>query len=92
MFAFAAAFDGHGVEAGAVHFVTQALPSLVVLAVLAVAWRRQRLGAALFLALAIAYVVLAWGRFPLSTYLVIAGPMVLTAALFMADWKFRVGR
>jgi len=27
-----------------------------------------------------------WGRFPLSVYLVIAGPLALTGVLFLASW------
>jgi hypothetical protein len=37
----------------------------------------------------LAYVVISWGQFPLSTYLVMAGPMLLVAGLFLADWKHR---
>ena len=91
IFAFAGLSGGHGVGAGLVHFLTQIIPALVVLAVLAIAWRRQRLGAALFLGLAAAYVATSWGRFPLSVYVVIAGPMVATAGLFLLDWRHRRG-
>jgi hypothetical protein len=94
LFAFGALADaeGHGVGAAAVHFITQLLPCALVLAALAVAWRRQRSGAAIFLGFAVAYVTLAWGRFPVSTYLIIAGPMVITAGLFLADWRYGARR
>lgn len=87
VFAFAAAADGHGTQATVVHFVTQLVPTLLVLAALGVAWRWPRAGAALFLAMSLAYVVVAWGRFPVSTYVVITAPMLLTAALFLAEWR-----
>lgn len=86
IFAFAGFADNHGVGAGVVHFLTQIIPALVVLAVLAIAWRRQLVGAALFLGLAIAYVATSWGRFPFSVYVVIAGPMVTMAGLFLLNW------
>ena len=93
VFAFAGFSDalrqGHGLRAGLVHFATAIPPALTLLLVLAVAWRWQRVGAALFAASAVAYVATAWGQFPLSTYLVIAGPMLLVAGLFLADWKYR---
>jgi hypothetical protein len=91
IFAFAGLTGGHGVSAGVVHFLTQIIPALIVLAVLAIAWRRQPIGAALFLALAIAYVATSWGRFPFSVYVLIAGPMVLMAGLFLLEWRHRQG-
>jgi hypothetical protein len=59
IFAFAGFTDGHGVGAGVVHVLTQIIPALVVLVVLAIAWRRQPIGAALFLGLPVAYVATA---------------------------------
>ena len=81
--------EGHGLRAGLLHFVVSIPPALVVLLVLGVAWRWQRVGAALFAVLAIAYIGTSWGQFPISTYVVIAGPMLIVAALFLADWKYR---
>jgi hypothetical protein len=89
VFAFAGFTEGHGLRASFVHFATSIPPTLVVLVSLAIAWRWQRVGAGLFCGMALAYVATSWGQFPLSTYLVIAGPMLLVAALFLADWKFR---
>jgi hypothetical protein len=93
VFAFAglaeALAEGHGLRAGLIHFAVSLPPTLVILLVLGVAWRWQRVGAAAFTGLAIAYVATSWGQFPISTYVVIAGPMLLVAALFLADWKYR---
>lgn len=60
------------------------IPSLLVLAILAIAWKREWVGAVLFIALGLSYVVWTWGRFPPSTYFAIAGPLVLIGALFLA--------
>jgi len=30
-----------------------------------------------------------WGKFPVSTYLIIAGPLFLIAILFWLNWKDR---
>jgi hypothetical protein len=91
LFAFGAVTEGHGLRASTIHFVMSLLPTLVVLLSLAIAWRWEWVGASLFLGLAVAYVGVSWGRFPLSTYLVIAGPMILVALLFLAHWRYPVG-
>jgi len=56
------------------------VPAGLVLIVTAIAWKREVLGAILFMGLAVAYVCMTWGRFPIATYVIIAGPPVLIAA------------
>ncbi len=65
------------------------IPTFFILIVLFVSWRREWIAAILYAALAVLYVVGMWGKFPLATYLAIAGPLVLTAALFMLSWHQR---
>lgn len=65
------------------------IPTALVLVGLAVAWRWEWVGGALFFALGAAYIATAWGRFPLSVYFAIAGPCFLLSALFFAGWLFR---
>jgi len=65
------------------------VPTAIIVGVLVLSWRREWIGAIIYVALAILYVILAWGRFPLITYLIIAGPLVLTGALFMLNWLLR---
>ena len=57
-----------------------------MLAVVIAAWHRTLVGATGFLALALIYVLMTWGRFPLSVYLMIAGPLALTSVLFWGSW------
>ena len=57
-----------------------------MLVALALAWRRGWVGAVVFPALGIAYLVVAWGRFHWSAYAVIAGPLFVLGALFLAGW------
>ncbi len=80
------AFGEGGILRNVAAFLLHLIPSFVVLAVLIAAWRREFVGAAGFIALALIYVVMTWGRFPLSVYLVIAGPLALTGVLFFASW------
>jgi len=65
------------------------IPTAVVLGVLALSWQREWLGAISYIFLAILYIIQTWGRFPLSTYLIIAGPLILIGILFMLNWFLR---
>ena len=65
------------------------LPTWLVLAVLAIAWRREWVGAILFNLLALLYVVMAWGRFPWSTYVLISSPLCIVGILFLVNWLRR---
>ncbi len=62
------------------------IPTALILLVLAVAWRREGFGVIVFTILGVFYIVTTWGRFPLSVYFTIAGPMFLLALLFLANW------
>jgi hypothetical protein len=65
------------------------VPTYLVIIALVVAWRWAWTGAVLFSGLAMFYIVMAWGRFPLVTYLVISGPLALIAFLFLFNWIYR---
>jgi hypothetical protein len=65
------------------------IPTGIVLVVLAVSWRWERIGAILFMALGIWYLLTAWGRFHWSAYVVISGPLLLISVLFLASWLNR---
>lgn len=56
---------------------------------LAIAWRWEWVGAILFAGVGVGYIVMAWGRFEALTYLLIAGPLFLVGALFLASWLLR---
>jgi hypothetical protein len=62
------------------------IPTLLIVAVLIVAWRWEWVGAALFSALGVAYIVIMWNRFPFVTYLTISGPLFLLGFLFLLNW------
>ncbi len=65
------------------------IPSIIILLFLIIAWRWEWIGGILFLILAGFYIDMAWGRFPLSVYFVVAGPMVIISILFFVNWKYR---
>jgi hypothetical protein len=70
----------------AVALVAHLVPSLIVMAVVVLAWHRELAGGLLFVALGALYIGLAWGRFPFITYLLISGPLVVAGALFLTNW------
>jgi hypothetical protein len=73
----------------AVALLIHLTPVYIVVIMLVIAWRREWVGAILFPALAVFYLVFSWGRFHWSAYLVISGPLFLVGALFWANCKFR---
>lgn len=60
------------------------IPTFLVLLALWLAWHREALGGWLFIALGAAYCLMAWGRFPLVTYAIVAGPPVVIGVMFLA--------
>jgi hypothetical protein len=66
------------------------IPTFLLLLILAVAWRWEWVGALLFSALGVAYIVVFPGRFAWQTYAIISGPLFLLAALFLLGWRQRI--
>jgi hypothetical protein len=65
------------------------IPTAIILAILAASWRWEWIGGVLFLALAVLYCWTMRGRFPLATYVVMSGPLVVMSVLFFLNWKYR---
>jgi hypothetical protein len=65
------------------------IPTFVVLIALALAWRWEWIGAVAYVALGVFYIWSFAGRFPLLTYVVIAGPMFVIGGLFAMNWMLR---
>jgi len=89
MFAFDVFDQGYGVWRTILALLINLVPAYLVIIALIVAWQREWLGAILFIALAVLYVVWGWGRQSLVAYLVIAGPLILVGGLFLLNWKYK---
>jgi hypothetical protein len=67
------------------------LPTFLVLLVLALSWRREWVGGALFIALGSLYLL--WARnkpfFGWDVVLLIAAPLFLVGVLFLLNWRYR---
>lgn len=59
------------------------LPTLLLAALTWVAWRREYLGGLIYIGLGMFYILLAWGKASIITYLIISGPLFLAGVLFM---------
>jgi len=90
--------EGHGFWKTLLALAIHLIPSFVLIGVLALAWRWEWIGAALYAAAGMLYVgtVLRNPRLPpgmkLNWALTIAGPAFLIAALFLANWVRRPKR
>jgi len=79
--------EGLGIGATIVALAIHLIPTWLVLAAVAIAWKHQVAGAALFFLLAAAYVAMAGSSFPASTILLIAGPPVAIGVLFLISGR-----
>jgi uncharacterized membrane protein len=81
--------EGRGFWETALALVMHLIPVFLVVLVLVIAWRWEWVGAVLFCALGLLYIVLFWGRFPWFTYAAISGPLFAVGILFLINWRFR---
>ncbi len=91
MFAMDVFEEGRGIWQTMLALFMHLIPTFLLLVLLAVSWRREWIAGALFPLLGVLYVVSVWGR-PFatpSTLLLMAGPLVLTGALFLLNWSYR---
>lgn len=65
------------------------IPTGIVLIVLAIAWRREWIGAVFFPLLAAFHLVTKSGQLHGSAYAVIDGPLLLLGILFLINWRKR---
>lgn len=81
------AFDGRSLGAAIPAFAIHLIPSALVLAAVAIAWRFEWFGAVVFLGLAALYAVMVRGR--VDWVAIISGPLAVVGVLFLASWRHR---
>ena len=89
IFSFDVFEENKGALAIAIGFVMHNIPSMMLGLLVFAAWRREWIGALACPVLAVAYIGWAWGRFPISVYSVMTGPLFLIAALYAVNWQLR---
>lgn len=67
-------------------FLLHQIPVFVLLLILAVSWRWEWVGAVLFAAAGVFYLIMAWGEFDRVAYASITGPLFIIAILFLINW------
>lgn len=89
MFALDVFQENRGFWETTIALLMHLIPTGLLLIILAVSWRWEWVGALLFTGLGVFYIIAFWGRFSWSTYLVIAGPLMLVGGLFLLGWLKR---
>jgi lysylphosphatidylglycerol synthetase-like protein (DUF2156 family) len=77
--------EGYGFWQTLLALLIHLVPVYIVLVVLAMAWRWEWIGAAGFSGLAMYYAKGTWRRHP-DWVMSIAGPLLIIAVLFLANW------
>jgi hypothetical protein len=85
LFALDVFSEGYGFWKSALALLIHLVPVYIVLAVLAIAWRWEWVGAVGFAGLASWYAYGTWRCHP-DWALTITGPLVVIAALFLVNW------
>jgi len=67
-------------------FLVHLLPSFVLLGIIIISWKRDLVGAIIFLSLAIFYILMVGFNRPLSWYVSISGPTIIVSILFFISW------
>ena len=82
---FGGMFALDAVGEGLLGLIVHLLPAVLLLLVVAVAWRRHWLGGVAFVALGVAYGVIAWPR---GTWiLTISAPLLVVGGLYFWSWR-----
>lgn len=89
LFAFDVFGEGQGLGKAILALLVHLIPVYVIVIILVIAWRWEWVGAVLFNALAVFYVVWTWGRSHWGAYLGISGPLAFVGVLFLFNWIHR---
>ena len=65
------------------------IPTGIILVVLAIAWRWEKVGGILFICLGVLSIMLFWDPSRIPTYLLISGPLFLVGVLFLINGFYR---
>ena len=79
--------EGYGFGETILALLIHLIPTFLIVIVLAIAWRWEMVGAILFFALALVYLVMSKGE-----SLIFSVPLILVGGLFLLDWKYTESR
>jgi glucose-6-phosphate-specific signal transduction histidine kinase len=81
--------EGYGFRETLLALFMHLIPHMVAIGILVLAWRWEWIGTVLFAALGLFYIISTGGRFDLTTYLIVSGPLFLVSILFFVGWAYR---
>ena len=81
--------EGHGFWETLLALGMHLIPTGIIVIIILLAWRWEWLGGILFAGFGFLYLIMEWGRFDLSAYIVISGPLFLIGLLFLTNWRYR---
>lgn len=70
-------------------FIIHLIPTFIILIVLLISWKREWIGAFIYMFLGFYYIFTAIDKFNYTTLAVISGPLFLMSALFFIGWFVR---
>ena len=82
-------FASHGISATA---AVESITWITILAAAIIAWKWEKIGAAIFITLGVLYIALSWGKATWLAGLFRSGPLILTGILFIASALMRKRR
>jgi hypothetical protein len=89
LFALDVFSEGHGYWETILALLIHLVPVYIIVILLVIAWRWEWVGAIMFNALAVLYVIWGWGHFHWSVYVGMSGPLILVGVLFLINWIYR---
>lgn len=89
MFSFDVFDEGYSFWETILALLMHLIPTFILIVVLLIAWKWEWIGGIIFIVLAVAYIFLAWGRFPFSNYVIMCSPMIIISVLFILNWKYK---
>jgi len=81
--------EGYGFGETVLALFMHLLPVFFIILLLIAAWRWEWIGAILFIALALFYVVITKGREHWGAYATISGSLTVMGVLFLLNWIYR---
>lgn len=85
LFALDVFTEGYGFWETIVALFMHLIPTAIILLVLVIAWRWEKIGGILFILLGVTYIALFWEPDQVPGYLIISGPLFLVGILFLLD-------
>ena len=85
MFALDVFSEGYSFGETIIALFMHLIPSFALIVITIIAWKKEYVGAALFMAIAIFYIVMFWSKADIIAMLLIAGPPMLIGILYILN-------